>query len=132
MKIILAVIAGGVLFCVQPAKADQVSIDLSISCTTPGTGANGERHDCTTDQSRQSAPESYVIAENSINIDVKGRGSYYECYHHFTDYVEVIPGSGLTQPKTILFSAKAMGPEGHGTGSGDVRCHITGFYTKYK
>lgn len=114
------------------AHADQVPIDLSIECTTPGTSVSGERHDCVTVESRQSAPDNYVIAENSINIDNQGRGSYHDCYHRFDDYVEVIPGSGLKQPRTILFSAKAMSPTGHSSGSGDVRCHITGFYTKYR
>ncbi len=114
------------------AHADQVPMQLSIECSTPPTQGDGVRHDCKTSETRQAAPENYVIAQNSIKVVNKGKGSYHDCNPRFEDYVEIIPGSGITQPKTFVIWAKAMGPSGHFAGTGSVQCDVTGFYTKYR
>lgn len=132
-KCVFAALAAiGVTAWTGAARADQVPMQLAIECTTPPTQGNGVRHDCKTEETRQMAPDGYVIVQNSIKMDNTGRGSYHDCNSRFEEFVEIIPGSGITQPRTFVIWAKAMGPTGHFSGTGDVSCKVSGFYTKYR
>ncbi len=116
-----------------PASADQQTQTLSTQCTTDPTGGDGVRHDCNSDPTTITAPDGYVFSQNSVKGgETSGAGDEHSCNLSWSNFVEVIPGSGITQPRTATTSCHARGPSGHWAGRGWCGCTYTITLTKYK
>ena len=114
-------------------KGVSTNFTLVSQCTTEATGGNGARHSCSGEPSSATAEDGYVIAEKAVVwAEASGAGSEHDCHVAFADYVEVIPGTGITQPRSVSIWATATGPSGYFTGRGWETCKLSGFTSKYK
>lgn len=115
----------------SPATAQMMNI--TAECTTDETGGSGVRHDCDSAPSTGSAPDGYVFSQNQALVTKSsGNGDESDCNFGWSDFVEVVPGSGLTQPRTFTLSAHARSPSGHWAGRGWANCSATLRLAKYK
>ncbi|MBK1611866.1 hypothetical protein CKO44_00075 [Rubrivivax gelatinosus] len=111
-----------------PAQAVQ---RVTAQCTTDATGGDGVRHDCDSAPTVITAPEGFVFIKDGPKGLAGGKtsenGSEHECRYDWSDFVEVVPGYGITQPRTFTLQAHARSPHGHFSGRGWVVCeyHLT-------
>ena len=102
---------------------------ISVECTTKATGFDGVRHSCMSEPSVLTAPKGHVFVENSLEVkEISGAGSLRKeerCIEKLSDYVEIIPDTGIKQPTRLELKAKARGPKGHGSGRGWAKCRVT-------
>jgi len=123
---------------IEPKNADDKTgvsthFKLISACQTDATGGDGVRHSCEGDRAFAIAEDGYVIAEKGVSwAEMSGRGSDHQCHIVFSDYVEVIPGTGITQPRKVELWATATGPSGYFKGRGWQNCHLVGYSSKYK
>ena len=112
-----------------PAQAALAQVQaLTAECTTRQTGGDGARHRCTSDPQTIVAPEDHVLIENSLKIERlsrNGTGGYCSDHIEWGNYVEIIPGSGITQPTSLTVHVSARSPRGYWTGRGWIRCRFT-------
>jgi hypothetical protein len=132
MKItLLCAVPVSLLFLAQTCFSQVQTI--TSECTTSPTGPDGARHGCDSDVSRVTAPDGYVFSQNSLQGgETSGAGSEHQCRPGWDDYVEIIPGSGITQPRTLTLQSHALGPKGYMTGRGWVKCAFTANIAKYR
>jgi hypothetical protein len=105
---------------------------ITAECTTRPTGGDGVRHGCSSKRSEIRAPEGHVFVQNSLQGGLtSGAGSQRDCRFAWDNYIEVIPGTGITQPATLYLSAHARGPKGHFAGRGWAHCRYTVKITRY-
>ena len=106
---------------------------LSAECTTQETGCDGVRHGCQSGLSKNKLPSGYVYVVSKFEKWCNScAGSENDCSHWWEDWVEIIPGSGITQPTSIVVQASARGPRGNCAGRGWSKCGYKAPYTKYK
>jgi len=106
---------------------------IAADCTTDATAGNGVRHGCESNVSKLTAPDGFVFAEKTLTGgETSGAGSEHSCNLSWGDYMEVIPGTGIQQPRTVTLQAKARGPKGHFAGRGWAKCSYTVNLAKYK
>ncbi|BBK35114.1 hypothetical protein STAQ_01920 [Allostella sp. ATCC 35155] len=134
---LIAAVAGGPAF----AQADMVQINLASECTTDGVSASGRGHGCAAENpSCQTAPAGYVINKDKL---VRNATSWNgplagdidrSCPITFSNPEEIIPGTGITLPKTVCLQAVAE--SGSGMRRIGVRgwskCVLNGPMVKYK
>ena len=128
-----SVIAAVGLFFIaaHAAEAQGTSQSVSVECTTDATGLDGVRHDCNATPSVIRAPANFVFNQNTAKGgETSGNGDDHVCGLNFSDQIEVIPGTGITQPATT--TAHARSPSGHASGRGWVNCTYTIELVKYK
>ena len=111
----------------QPAlAASQATQSVAAQCTTDSTGLNGVRHDCDSAPTVITAPAGFVFIKDGpkglSGGKTSGNGSEHECRYEWSDLVEVVPGTGITQPRTFSLRAHARSPHGHSSGRGWVAC----------
>jgi hypothetical protein len=102
----------------SPVKAD---------CTTGPTHFDGSRQDITCQQC-YAATKGYVIVQNATGSRIVGGFNERTCSTSFSDFVEVLPGSGITQPTkacTIGF-ARSPGGMGNAGARASVECELSG------
>lgn len=103
------------------ANAQQMTI--TAECTTDETGGDGVRHDCNSEPSTGTAPDGFVFNQNQAVVSkTSGTGDEHSCNFGWSDFTEVLPGTGITQPKTFTLSAHARSPSGHWAGRGWAKC----------
>lgn len=118
-------------------SAEQVKTDFSLAaeCTTDGTNWDGSRNDCRSAQpSCYNAPPGFVVVEKSASPACTScNGSENSCDLSFFDPVEVIEGTGITQPRKICMGAYARSPGGmnNANARGWSKCVATGKITSY-
>ena len=124
-------IVSALLFGIESGKAEQMTI--TAECVTDPTEADGIRHACDSNPSIGKAPPGFVFNQNQMSVSVSSNatGEHY-CRSGWTNFVEVLPGSGITQPTTFALSAHALGPSGHWAGPGWVKCTALLGLAKYK
>lgn len=97
--------------------------DVTTQCTTGGTGWDGRRKACDSQPTTIRAPEGYVFVVNKHTVRVtSANGSENDCRFSFDDPVEVVPGTGITQPRSFTAVAHARSPKGHSSGRGWTTC----------
>jgi len=107
--------------------------EIAAECTSKATGGDGTRNSCDSAVTRITAPDNHVFAEKTLaGGETSGSGSEHECRLKWEDYIEVIPGTKITQPRTVTLQAHARSPRGHFTGRGWAKCRYTVEVTKYK
>jgi len=105
---------------------------ITAECTTEATGINGVRHNCDSDVSTLRAPDGFVFAVNTASAaETSGAGSEHSCNLGWEDWVEVIPGTQITQPRKMTLYAHARGPGGHLSGRGWAKCRYTVLLSRY-
>lgn len=115
------------------ANAAPTPQKISAECTTDSTGGNGVRHDCDSTPSVVTAPDGFVFIQNGLSGGkTSGAGDEHDCRFSWSNYVEVIPGTGITQPRTFTLQAHARSPSGHWAGRGWVNCEFQLAVTSYK
>lgn len=118
------------------AEPSKTEIALSAECTTDGTEWDGSRKACqSAEPSCYDAPSGYVIVEKSVSPTCPScSGSDNRCDISFHDQVEVIEGTGITQPRKVCLTAYARSPGGMGNANarGWSKCKATGKLTSYK
>ncbi|MGE5514298.1 MAG: hypothetical protein ACM31D_00595 [Bacteroidota bacterium] len=132
-----------VLLLAQPtlAQTDKVDVSLASECTTDPVSASGKGHTCYADNPTcQTAPANYVISEKTIQPRATSwNGALVDntagsCVVTFKDYVELIEGSEIYQPKTVCL--RAVAESGSGMGKAGIRgwskCVVTGKVSKYR
>lgn len=122
------------IFAAAPAAQAQTPAPQTITaeCTTKETGADGARHGCDSQVSRLTAPDGFVYAVNTAaGGETSGAGSEHSCSLGWADWVEIIPGSEIKQPRTVTLSSHARGPKGHLSGRGWAKCSYTIKLSKY-
>lgn len=121
------------------AHADQAVQTITAGCTTDATGWNGVRHACDSAPSVVRAPAGFVFVKDGA-MGPKGppggkesaNGSEHSCNFAWSDYVEVIAGTGIMQPQTFTLNAHARSPHGHASGRGWVKCRYDVTMTRYQ
>jgi hypothetical protein len=117
----------------SPAWAAPTPQTLSAECTTDATGGDGVRHDCDSQPSTLTAPAGFVFIQNGLTGgETSGNGDEHECRNGWSNFVEVLPGSGITQPRTFSLRAHARSPSGHWSGRGWSVCTYTLTLTQYQ
>jgi hypothetical protein len=107
--------------------------EIAAECTTKGTNLNGTRESCDSEITRITAPENHVFSEKTLQGgETAGRGSEHECRLGWENYVEVVPGSEIYQPRTMTLQAHARSPRHHIGSRGLAKCRYTVKVTKYK
>jgi len=105
---------------------------LAASCTTRETGLSGVRHACDSAVQVVRAPSGHVFAERTLaQRSYSGNGSEHNCIVEWADFVEVIPGSGITQPTALYVRAHARSPKGAARGRGWASCTYDVLISKY-
>ncbi len=119
-------------FPAQVLAQEVIEFDYRAECTTEATGGDGVRHSCRSEWSTHTVPSGYVYIENKLEKGTTSdAGSENYCEHEFSDLVEVVSGTGITQPRTLKVRAVARSPKGHFTGRGWSKCYFRGVYVKY-
>jgi hypothetical protein len=110
-----AMLSAALLFQVAvPAQAEEpVEISIAAECTTEGTKWDGSRSDCDSEWSTFTVPDGYVFAQTSYNESILSEnGSQSQSFHEWADYVEIIPGTGISSPRTLRVRVHARSPSG--------------------
>ena len=111
----------------------QSTQEIAAECTTDATGGDGVRHGCDSEVTRINAPAGHVFAEKTLQGgETSGNGSEHECRQGWDEYVEVIPGTKIMQPRVITLQAHARSPKGHFAGRGWAKCKYTVEISKYQ
>ncbi len=96
---------------VQAADPDTQTQTIHTEVTTKGTEWNGKRHSATSDWTTFTVPAGHVIVQNEVKTVWKSRaGSENRVDIEFDDYVEIVPGTGIKQPRTIRVRSHARSP----------------------
>lgn len=105
--------------------------DFKSDCKTKGTSAFGDPDRCN-DQDCFTAPSGFVIVQNKTKVDTSGRGEPRCSLPQYENLVEVIPGTGITQPTKVCVSARGKSEPGMGCigCTGTVTCSVTGEIVK--
>ena len=125
-------------FVLSSALAEPVKTDISLSaeCTTDGTEWDGSRNDCRSSQaSCYDAPAGFVIVEKSVSPTCTScNGSKNACEITFLNQVEVIPETGIMQPRKVCLTASATSPGGmaNANARGWSKCVASAKLTSYK
>lgn len=110
-----------------------VEYDYRAECTTKATGGDGARSGCDSAWSTHKVPSGYAYVEDKLEKGFTSKnGSEKRCDHAWTDEVEIVKGTGITQPTTLKVRAHARSPRGHFAGRGWAKCYFKGVYVKYK
>lgn len=105
---------------------------LTAGCTTDATGGDGVRHGCDSPPTIITAPPGHVFIQNHVEGgETSGAGDEHSCGLIWSNYVEVLPNTGITQPRTATAKAHARGPSGHWAGRGWVSCEYKIRITRY-
>lgn len=110
----------------------------TAECTSKGTEVDGKRNSCTSEWSEHTVPSNFVYNETSLNVYYQGKnGSSNRCDVEWDNFVELIPGTGITMPQTLRIRAHARSPKAkfptHNTGArGWSECVFEGQYTKFR
>ncbi|WP_129580433.1 MULTISPECIES: hypothetical protein [Sorangium] len=87
--------------------------EMIVECTTVGTTWDGARSSCYSDWETYTVPPGYIIVESSYKENrVSENGSENWIEHEWADPIEIIPGTGITAPRTIRVRVHALGPSG--------------------
>jgi hypothetical protein len=130
IPLVVASIASCVAFDATAAEATRQT--LAAECTTKA-GPFFEQYSCDSDRTVLHAPAGYVFVQTSLTGgEVSGAGAEHECRVGWDDYVEILPGTSITQPTTVWVQAHALGPSGIGAGRGWAKCQYTVTLTKYR
>lgn len=118
------------------AAVPQATQSVAAECTTDATGGDGVRHDCDSTPTAISAPRGFVfIKDGPMGLaggKTSGNGSEHECRYEWGDYVEIVPGTGIVQPRTFTLTAHARSPSGHFSGRGWAACRFQLTLTAYQ
>lgn len=121
------------LFFLLLSSAFAETQQIAAECTTKGTDWDGSRNSCRSGVSKVTAPANHVFAEKSLSGGMtSGAGSEKDCILKWHDYIEVIPGTGIKQPRTVTLQAKARSPEHDRGARGWAKCKYTVNVVKYK
>jgi len=132
MKITMYAVVAAALATAGPAVRAQMQT-ITAGCTTDATGGDGVRRACTTEMTRISAPDGHVFAERTlVGGKTSANGSEHDCRVGWDDFVEVIPGTKILQPRTITLQAHARSPRGHFSGRGWVACRYEVQMARYQ
>lgn len=116
---------------------------LKAECTTKATEPNGTRHSCTSQADLLNAPDGCVFNDRELETEdtdndgigwkwIGKNGSENDVYFKFSNPIEIIPGTGLTYPKTVEFWVHARSPKGHSSGRGWSRAIAGGQFIRYR
>jgi hypothetical protein len=131
----LSIFAGAIISLVlaSHANAQQQNlarsglVTLKANCTTQETDWDGARHNCHSPWQEYATVEGFVLVQNSLSIRrISESGSEKECRTRFSDFVEVVPGTDITQPTKVYLQAYAVSPRGpFGVGRGWMGCEAS-------
>lgn len=121
----------------EPCTKERRSVRFAVECTTKGTNVDQSRESCRSDWSIVTLPSDFVFEEKTFRDGIySANGSDNDVLKEFTDYVEIIAGTGLLFPRTIKVACRARSPEsrwGENIGSrGWTKAHPTIEYFTYK
>lgn len=119
---------------------------LEAECRTDGTSPTGERRSCDSVFSELEAQAGCVFNDRELQKERQGGenaqgwhwlteiGSENNVRFEFSNYIEIIPGSGLTYPTHIKFGvhARSKGGMGHIGERGFSQAVLCGHYIKYR
>lgn len=115
------------------SEAAQTPQTVTSECTTDATGLDGVRHDCDSQPTIVTAPAGYVFIQNAVSGgETSGNGDEHACRTSWSEYVEVVQGTGITQPRTFSLQSHARSPSGHASGRGWSVCSYALLITQYK
>ncbi|MEZ6099381.1 MAG: hypothetical protein R3E01_10445 [Pirellulaceae bacterium] len=119
-----------------PSNARGVSRPLALElsatedCTTRSTGTGG-RTACWSGGTILTVPPGYVSVKDDIQIAHEFRyGSENNDYVEWSDYVEVVPGTGIKLPRTLKVSVHARSGRDFGE-RGRTKTKFTCRFVKY-
>ena len=109
MKIFLSIIFSvGLLLVAHPQIATANLLEFTSQCTTKATDYRGRRNSCESSTQKFTAPSGWVLNQMSLEkVFLAKNGSEYSCHHSWADWTEVIPGTGIIQPRTLIMRANA-------------------------
>ncbi len=117
----------------QPQPSPPQSQTIAAQCTTDPTGGDGVRHSCESQRTVLNAPDGLVFIQARVEGgEVSGNGSEHGCRFNWDNFVEIIPGSGIVQPRSVWIQAYARGPSGHWAGRGWAGCNYNVYMTRYR
>ncbi|QDT87310.1 hypothetical protein [Gimesia chilikensis] len=91
--------------------ADETTVTLTAATQTNGTTADGARDSNTSPWDSITVSENEVFRENTITKAVVASRGDTEDTVEFDDYIEILPGTGITQPRTLRIKVWARSPK---------------------
>ncbi|MEC3621521.1 alkaline protease [Bacillus subtilis] len=108
-----------------------MGFELIARAETEATLLDGRRRAEWGDWEKVTAPEGFVINKDKIIVEaLVERGSENRDERVFSDFVEIIPGTGIELPRTFSVRAFARSSRGHGAGGGATTYKYTGEFVK--
>jgi hypothetical protein len=105
---------------------------LVSECTTEGTRLSGARRSCDSHWSSVTAPPGFVFVKDSASIEWLGQNGSENRYDlQWDDWVEIIPGTGIQQPRTMRLKVHARSPSCRGC-RGWSKVRVTGTYVNFQ
>lgn len=138
MNLLAIAMVSAALLCQGPAPllaAEALEVTVAAECTTVGTTWDGARSVCDSEWSTMTVPEGFVFIESSYTVTVVSEnGSDSQAHHEWADYVEIVPGTGITAPRTLRVRVHARSPGGSFQPGrrGWMKIRATAKYTKYR
>lgn len=107
--------------------------ELQPECTSAGTAHTGERKSCSSGWSIVTLPAGYVFIKDRVEKTCRScAGSENDINVEFDNFVEVIPGTGIEQPRTMRASVHARSPRSCGGCRGWTKATVKCKYVKYQ
>lgn len=117
---------------------DPLSVTIASEVTTKGTDFDGERYSKTSDWTKFTVPTGFVFNKDTLVKSYTSKnGSSNRIDHKWSDYVEIVEGTGIKMPRTLQIRTHARSPKsdypGHNHNArGWSKAKVTAKYVKYK
>ncbi|MHC1790271.1 hypothetical protein [Solidesulfovibrio sp.] len=121
----------------EPCTKQRLVVRFAVECTTKGTNLDQSRESCRSDWTVVTLPDNFVFEEKTFREGIySASGSDNDVLRQFTDFIEIIAGTGLLFPRTVKVACRATSPEsrfGENIGSrGWTKAHPTVEYFAYR
>ena len=100
--------------CPSPTtQAQEKKGEIAFEATCGATPASGERNSKTSDRTKFTVPDGFVINKDKTKVHViSKRGSEHTYKVEYEDEVEIIPDTGIKQPTTIKAQTHSRSSKG--------------------
>lgn len=130
LLIVTGLLLGGIAL---GAVGDRYTGSISSQVTTAPTEGDGVRHSAESGWTVLPVPANCVIIKDRTVVhELSANGSEYHATVEYDDYVEVVPGTGIQQPRTIKVKTFARGPRGAFSGRGWLNVRVDFQYVQFK
>ena len=112
---------------------EEIAGEIASEVTTGTTGLNGVRKSEDSEWSKFTVPVNFAINKGKTVVnELEARGSEHSYILEYADDVEIVPGTNILMPRTIMVKTHARSSNGHGGGSGKMSVKAVFYYVRYR